>query len=116
MLLIFRTCIHGGHQRMSNSLKNFLKEQLDVNNDTQLETHLEPISQKYASVVCENKSRQWSEARVVNSTEGLDPDFKLKRDNLQNLITNEIVKENEFCITEEDGIYRQVNILAHACK
>ena len=101
---------------MSNSLKEFLKEQLDVNNDAQLETHLEPIAKKYARDVCEKKGRHWSKRRVVNSTEGLDPDFKLKKDNLQNLVTNEIVKENEFCITEEDGIYRQVNILAHACK
>ena len=112
MLLIFRTCISG---KMSNSLKEFLKEQLDVKNDTQLETHLEPISQKYASDVCERKGRHWSEARVVNSTEGLEPDFKLKKDNLQNLITNKIVKENEFCITEEENI-KGNNILAHACK
>ena len=99
---------------MSNRLKEFLKEKLDVKNDTQLETHLEPISQKYASDVCEKNGRQWSEARVVNSTVGLEPDFKLKKDNLQNLVTNEIVKENEFCITENE--YKQYNILAHACK
>ena len=99
-------------EKMSNNLKNFLKEQLDVNNDTQLETHLEPIAQKYASDVCERKNgRHWSEARVVDSTEGLDPDFKLKKDNLQNLITKEILNGNEFCITE-----KRKNILAHACK
>ena len=96
---------------MSNSLKDFLKEKLDVKNDTQLETHLEPIAQKYASDICKEKGRYWSRARVVNSTEGLDPDFKLKRDNLQNLITNEIVNGNGFCI-DEDG----KNILVHACK
>ena len=84
---------------MSNSLKEFLKEQLDVNNDTQLETHLEPIAQKYASDVCEKKGRHWSEARVVNSTEGLEPDFMLKKDNLLIVVTNEILNINEFCIT-----------------
>ena len=109
MLLIFRTCIPGKQEYMSNSLKEFLKEQLDVKNDTQLETHLEPLY----NYKCE-KGRHWSSARVVNSTEGLDPDFMLKKDNLQNLITNEIVKENEFCITENE--YKQYNILAHACK
>ena len=96
-------------------MKNFLKEQLDVNNDTQLETHLEPIAQKYASDICKEKGRYWSRARVVNSTVGLDPDFMLKKDNLQNLITNEIVKENEFCITESRYQYHG-NIFAHACK
>ena len=102
-------------EKMSNNLKNFLKEQLDVNNDTQLETHLEPIAQKYASDDCQKKGRHWSGARVVNSTEGLDPDFKLKKDNLQNLITNEILKENEFCIQEIiQGQYKGT-IMAHAC-
>ena len=107
----------GGHQEMSNSLKEFLKEQLDVNNDTQLETHLEPIAQKSASDVCEKKGRYWSKRSVVNSTEGLDPDFMLKKDNLQNLITNEILKENEFCIKEGEYITQiYVPIFAHACK
>ena len=114
---------------MSNSLKEFLKEKLDVKNDTQLETHLEPIARKYASDVCERKNgRHWSEDRVVDSTEGLDPDFKLKKDNLQNLITNEIVNGTGFCITSETETdlplsvrlrhsgYISNNILAHACK
>ena len=97
---------------MSNSLKDFLKEKLDVKNDIQLETHLEPIAKKYARDVCEKKGRHWSKRRVVNSTEfSLDPDFMLKKDNLQNLITNEIVNGNGFCI-DEDG----KNIVAHACK
>ena len=95
---------------MSNSLKEFLKEKLDMNK-TNLESHLEPIAQKYASDDCQKKGRHWSGARVVNSTEGLDPDFKLKKDNLQNLITKEILNGNEFCITEN-----RKNILAHACK
>ena len=106
----------GGHQEMSNSLKNFLKEQLDVNNDTQLKTHIEPITQKYASDVCEKKGRHWSEARVVNSTESLDPDFKLEKYNLQNLITNEILNGKEFCFTHLLSFTAKGNILAHACR
>ena len=116
MLLIFRTCIFGGHQRMSNSLKDFLKEQLDMKNDTQLETHLEPIAQKYASDVCEKKGRHWSRARVVNSTEGLDHDFELKKNKLQNLITNEILNGKEFCFTHLLSYTAKGNILAHACR
>ena len=112
MLLIFRTCIFGGNQRMSNSLKDFLKEQLDMKNDTQLETHLEPIAQNYARDVCEKKGRHWSRARVVNSIEGLDTDVKLKKDNLHDLVMNKISNGKEFCITED---YKE-NILADVCK
>ena len=103
-------------KKMSNNLKNVLKEQLDVNNDTQLETHLEPIAEKYASDVCEKKGRHWSSARVVNSTEGLDPDFKLKKNKLQNLITNEILNGKEFCFTHLLSFTAKGNILAHACR
>ena len=99
-------------EKTSNNLKNFLKEQLDVNNDTQLKTHIEPITQKYASDVCEKKGRHWSRARVVNSIEGLDTDFKLKKDNLHDLVMNKISNGKEFCITED---YKE-NILADVCK
>ena len=96
---------------MSNGLKDYLKAKLDINDDIDL--HLEQIAEKYASDICVKKGRYWSPARVVNSTDGLDPEFKLENFKLRNMISNDVMYGDDFCISED---HEKRNILAYTCK